>query len=93
MLSAEAFMNARPQESLGLTAAWLKVDAAALEPTWKEFDFRINLLQSHLITLEDEARWAVSRGYAARGPAPNFLSQLYMDALLAVQPERVTVIR
>jgi len=92
MLKAEQFMRSHPEETLNLAAAWLKTDADALRPTWKQFDFRINLLQSHLITLEDEARWAMARGYAAKGPVPNFLPHLYLDALLAVRPERVTVL-
>ena len=93
MLKAEQFNRAQPEEALNLVAAWLKIDVDALRPTWKQFDFRVNLLQSHLITLEDEARWAMARGYAAKGPVPNFLPHLYLDALLAVQPERVTVLR
>ena len=93
MLKAEQFMRSHPEETLNLVAEWLKIDVDALRPTWKQFDFRINLLQSHLITLEDEARWAMARGYAAKGPVPNFLPHLYLDALLAVQPERVTVLR
>ena len=92
MLKAEQFMRSHPEETLNLVAEWLKIDIDALRPTWKQYDFRINLLQSHLITLEDEARWAMARGYAAKGPVPNFLPHLYLDALLAVQPERVTVL-
>lgn len=92
MLKAEQFMRSHPEETLNLAAEWLKIDVDALRPTWKQFDFRINLLQSHLITLEDEARWAMVRGYAAKGPVPNLLPHLYLDALLAVQPERVTVL-
>ena len=93
MLKAEQFMLSHPEESLKLVAEWLKIDADALRPTWKQFDFKINLLQSNLIILEDEARWAMARGYAPKGPVPNFLPHLYLDALLAVQPERVTVLR
>ena len=92
MLKAEQFMRSHPEETLNFVAEWLKIDIDALRPTWKQYDFRINLLQSHLITLEDEARWAMARGYAAKGPVPNFLPHLYLDALLAVQPERVTVL-
>jgi NitT/TauT family transport system substrate-binding protein len=92
MLKAEQFMRSRPEETLNLAAEWLKIDVDALRPTWKQFDFRINLLQSHLITLEDEARWAMARGRVAQGPIHNFLPHLYLDALLAVQPERVTVL-
>jgi ABC-type nitrate/sulfonate/bicarbonate transport system substrate-binding protein len=93
MMKAEQFMRSHQEETLNLVAQWLTIDADALRPTWKQFDFRINLLQSHLITLEDEARWAMARGYAAKGPVPNFLPHLYLDALLAVEPERVTVLR
>lgn len=92
LLKAERFMQSHQQETLNLVAQWLKIDVAALQPTWQQFDFRVNLLQSHLITLEDEARWAMARGYVTQGPVPNLLPHLYLDALLAVQPERVTVL-
>lgn len=93
LLKAEEFTRSRPQEALQLLSDWTKADIDVLRPMWREFDFRINLLQSHLITLEDEARWAMARGYAEKGPVPNFLPHLYLDALLAVRPERVTVVR
>lgn len=92
-LKAEQYMRSRPEETLGIAAEWLRIDAAAVRRTWKQFDFRVELLQSQLINLEDEARWAMARGYVAKGPVPNFLPHLYLDALLAVQPERVTVLR
>ena len=93
MLKAEQFMRTRPEEALNLTAGWLKIEVDTLRPTWKQFDFGVNLPQSQLTSLEDEARWAMGRGYVAKRPIPNFLPHLYLDALLAVQPERVTVLR
>ena len=93
MLKAEQFMRSHPEETQILTAEWLEIDVVALRPTWKQFDFRISLLQSLLTTMEEEARWAVARGYVAIGPVPNFLPHLHLDALLALQPERVTVLR
>ena len=92
MLTAEQFMRSHPEETLKLVAEWLKVDVEALRPVWKDLSFRVELQQSELITLEDEARWAMARGYAPKGPVPNFLPHLYLDALLAVQTERVTVL-
>lgn len=92
ILKAEQFYRAQPEEALNVVAASLKINVDALRQIWKQYDFRVNLLQSQLITLEDEARWAMARGYAAKGPVPNFLPHLYLDALLAVQPERVTVL-
>jgi NitT/TauT family transport system substrate-binding protein len=92
VLQAEAFSEARHGEALALLADSLKIDALALQPTWKDLDFSVELQQSQLITLEDEARWAMSRGHAPKGPTPNFLPRLYLDALLAVRPDRVTVV-
>lgn len=93
LLKAEQFNRSQPEEALNLVAERLKIDVQALRPTWNDFNFRVNLLQSQLMTLEDEARWAMARGYVEQGPVPNFLPHLYLDALLTVRPERVTVAR
>ena len=93
ILKAEQFNRTKPEEALILVAERLKIDVTSMRPIWKNFNFRVDLEQSQLITLEDQARWAIARGYAEKGPVPNFLPHLYLDALLAVRPERVTVLR
>jgi ABC-type nitrate/sulfonate/bicarbonate transport system substrate-binding protein len=93
LLRAEAFNRSAPDQALALVAQRQKIDAKVLQTGWHDLDFKVDLLQSQLITLEDEARWAVARGYAPGGRVPNFLPHLYLDALMAVKPERVTVVR
>lgn len=93
MLQAEQYQRAQPQAALELVARRLKVDVRALPPDWADFNFKVGLRQSLLVTLEDQARWAMARGLAPSGALPNLLPHLYLDALLAVQPERVTVVR
>ncbi len=93
MLRAEQFNDSRPEEATSLMAGLLKADVKAFRPGWRHFDPRVDLQQSLLVTLEDQARWAISRGHAAGGSVPNFLASLYLDALLGVKPERVTVVR
>ncbi len=92
LLKAEHFNRAHPQRALAQFAERVKVDVRALQG-WQDLDFRVDLRQSQLVTLEDEARWAMARGYAEQRALPNFLPHLYLDALLAVQPDRVTVVR
>lgn len=92
LLSAEAFQREQPQQALQLVAERLHVEPKTLAQSWQDQNFRVDLLQLQLITLEDEARWAMERAYAPAGAVPNFLSHLYLDALLAVRPERVTVV-
>lgn len=92
LLKAERFSRADPQRALTVFAERVKVDTRALQG-WQDLDFHVDLRQSQLVTLEDEARWAMARGYAEQRALPNFLPHLYLDALLAVQPDRVTVVR
>jgi NitT/TauT family transport system substrate-binding protein len=92
LLKAEAFNRSAPAQAMAVIAERLKIDARALQTNWHELDFRVDLLQSQLITLEDEARWAMARGYAPIGNVPNLLPSLYLDALNAVKPDRVTVV-
>jgi ABC-type nitrate/sulfonate/bicarbonate transport system substrate-binding protein len=93
LVKAEDFNRSDPQRAMRLVAQELKLPAQTLESGWKDFVFKVDLRQSLLVTLEDESRWAMARGYAAKNPIPNFLPHLYLDALLTVRPEFVTVVR
>ncbi len=92
LLAAERFMQARPRESIDITAAWLTLDPTELGASWPRFLTRISLLQPHLTTMEDQARWAMASGYVPLQKLPNFLQHLHLATLLAVAPERVTVL-
>lgn len=92
LVRAEAFARDQPEQAMALVAERLKIDAKVLRASWNELDFRVDLLQSQLITLEDEARWAMARGYVPKASLPNFLPHLYLEALLAIEPARVTVV-
>lgn len=90
---AEAFAQSEPQRAKDLLAPLIKLSPAVLEPSWQEMDFEVEQQQAQLVTLEDVATWAMARAYAPVQPMPNFLSHLTLDPLLAVGPERVTVVR
>ncbi|MDP9123856.1 MAG: hypothetical protein M3N82_04555, partial [Pseudomonadota bacterium] len=64
-----------------------------LDPSWHDVTLEVEQQQAQLVTLEDVATWAMARNYAPVQPMPNFVSHLALDALLAVSPERVTVVR
>jgi NitT/TauT family transport system substrate-binding protein len=92
LLKAERYNRDRPEAALATVADRLGLDVQALRPSWQDLSFKVNLLQSHLITLEEQARWAIARGHSQIGSVPNFTSHLYLDALLAEEPDRVTVV-
>jgi len=92
LLKAEAFARANPDKAQRIVAERLKLDPKTLRAGWSDLTFRVDLRQSQLVTLEDQARWAMARGHSPSGPLPNFLPRLYLDGLLAIQPDRVTVV-
>lgn len=49
--------------------------------------------QTILMSLEDEARWAMREGLTDKKEPPNYLDFIYVDALEQVKPETVTIIR
>lgn len=92
LLEAEAFLREQPVQARQVVAGYLGVSESSLEAGWHDQVFQVNLLQQQLITMEDQARWAQSSGLASRQAPPNFLHYLYLSALLAVDPGRVTVV-
>ena len=49
--------------------------------------------QGWILALEDESRWAVANGLAPPRDTPNFLDSMYLDAMVHVAPNAVTIIR
>ena len=93
LLDAEAFVNANPDSAKKTLAGLLKLTPEAFNPSWQDVTLEVEQQQAQLVTLEDVAAWAMARNYAPSQPMPNFVSHLALDTLLAVSPERVTVVR
>ncbi len=93
LLDAEAFVNANPESAKKTLAGLLKLSPGTIDPSWQDVTLEVEQQQAQLVTLEDVATWAMARNYAPSQPMPNFVSHLALDTLLAVSPERVTVVR
>jgi ABC-type nitrate/sulfonate/bicarbonate transport system substrate-binding protein len=93
LLDAEAFVHAEPESAKRMLAESLKLSPETLDPSWQDLTLKVEQQQAQLVTLEDVATWAMTRDYAPRQPVPDFVSHLALDPLLAVGPERVTVVR
>jgi ABC-type nitrate/sulfonate/bicarbonate transport system substrate-binding protein len=93
LLDAEAFVKANPESAKTTLAGLLKLTPGTFDPSWQDVTLEVEQQQAQLVTLEDIATWAMARDYAASQPMPNFVSHLALETLLAVSPERVTVVR
>jgi len=89
----EEFIQKNREESIDIVCERIKLDKELTASVWSDFDFKLMLDQTILITLEDEARWAIREGLTDKKEVPNYLDFIYIDLLEEVKPEAITIIR
>ncbi|GBE05826.1 MAG TPA: transporter substrate-binding domain-containing protein [Nitrospirae bacterium] len=89
---AEKFIKENRDESVDIIAQHLNADHGKINTLWDMYEFRLSLSQSLLITMEDEARWAIKNNLTDKTEVPNYLDFIYIDALEEVRPEAVSII-
>jgi NitT/TauT family transport system substrate-binding protein len=66
---------------MGIIAPYIGMDRSQLAELWDIYNFKITLGQSLLVTLEDQARWAIENELTDKTEVPNYLNYIYYDAL------------
>jgi len=89
LLQAEKFSRTHLLESQEIMARRTRVPLTLVQKIWPEFKFNLSLAPTLLITLDDEARWALQNHFAEAAQEPDFLSHIYFDALRTVKPEAI----
>ncbi len=92
ILKAKEYIQKNRKESVEIVARSLKMDRESIDSVWDDYNFSISLDQSLLVSLEDEARWAIEQGFTEKTKVPNYLDFIYYDGLEAVEPYAVTII-
>ncbi|MYM73400.1 ABC transporter substrate-binding protein, partial [Duganella sp. FT134W] len=88
----EQFCRRHPQQAMAFLAGLSPAGRAAVLAAWPAHHFGLELDQSLLLALEDQARWAIKNGLGASRQVPNFLDYVATDALQAVRPAEVTIL-
>jgi len=92
LIKAEGFIKDNPDESKKIATSSMDLDRALVSELWDTHEFEITLEQTLVLTLEDEARWAIKSKLTDATEVPNYLNYIYTDALDAVKPEAVGII-
>lgn len=90
---AVAFMQAEPAQARSLLASRLKLDPLMIAAVLDDFDFRLQLNQALIGTLEAESRWAVREGLVNDRAMPDYLDRLRPAPLSRLDRSAVSVIR
>lgn len=86
------FINVHPAEAQKVVAHELGHDQKFIQWIWDDFHYDLTLDQGLLITLEDEAKWAVKNGLVSRKTIPNYLEFIDTAPLKKVNPSGSTII-
>jgi len=90
---AVEFINQQPGKAQQILVTRLKLDDAFIDWIWNDFDFALTLDQSLLVTLENEASWAIENGIVKKSPAVNFLDYVDSRILKDIDGAKVSIIQ
>jgi len=89
LIKAETFVAKNPDAAQNIMSTATKIDKSLIRDVWNAFRYRVELDQTLLITLEDEARWAINHKLTDKTVIPNYADYIYWDGLKAIKPEAV----
>ena len=93
LLQAEHYAARHPPEAEAIVQKTLGVDALFAESSWTRGIFSLSLDHSLVVAMEDQARWMIRNGLTSEKQVPTFEDYIYDDALKAVKPQAVNIIR
>jgi NitT/TauT family transport system substrate-binding protein len=93
LLKAEKYIREHPDSAAGLMAAEFGLDVDYLEASWSNHYFVVGLPQSLILSMEDQARWAVDNGLFEAEKIPNYLDFIDTGILDAVDSGKVGILR
>lgn len=93
LLRAEKYVIANPTEARAIIQKRMKFEDAYMAEIWPKNQFSLSLDQPLIIAMKDEAQWMIKNNLTGEKAIPDFSNYIYLDALKAVRPEAVSVIR
>ncbi len=93
LINASRFIQDNPDRSRKIVAQHLNIDETLLRELAATYRFKISLDQSFLLTLENQANWAIRNKLTKQILVPNFLNSIYLDGLAKIDPHSMTIIR
>lgn len=93
LIQAEEFTKKNPDKAKKIISKYMGISETVMAVVWSDVTLHASLDQALLLTLDDEARWAIKSGFTDKTKVPNYLDFIYFDGLNAVKPEAVKIIR
>jgi NitT/TauT family transport system substrate-binding protein len=93
LVRAEEFAREQPDAAAAILAARLGVSKERARVLWRELNVHVGLDQVLMVSLDDEARWALRKEHVTADESPNFLDYVWFRGMSAVDPARISIVR
>lgn len=93
LAQAEEYIIKNPAQAKAIVQKRLNFDDAYMATIWSQNQFSLTMDQSLVVAMEDEARWMIGNNLTDAKDVPNFLGYVFEDALNAISPGAVNIIR
>jgi NitT/TauT family transport system substrate-binding protein len=90
---AEDFIASQPDAAKRIAREKFGLTDAGLATVWARNRFSLSLDMALIVAMEDEARWMIQSELTDAKQVPDFGQYVYADALQAVNPDAVRLIR
>lgn len=90
---SSTFIQNNRDDARKIVGKYLKVEPSLLKELEATYIIELALEQAFISTLEDQAKWAIKNKYTDQSELPNFLDFIYTDALEAISPDQMTIIK
>jgi ABC-type nitrate/sulfonate/bicarbonate transport system substrate-binding protein len=92
LLEAEAYLAEHKPEAVSLLSRVVGLDAAVVERSWPDFEYRIALDSNLIGVFKAHSQWRLDTGNVPPGvtKVPDFLPIIMDGPLKAVAPDRVS---
>lgn len=93
LAQAEQYTKDNNTEIKYFIANTLHYDNDYINYIWPKITFILSLDQELILVFENVTRWAIENKLTSITTVPNYLNYIYFDALEAVKPEAISIIR
>ncbi len=90
---ATDFIRQNKSECMNLIQDYMNLSEDMLERVWADHTFDLYLNNSILTSLEDGARWAMKNRLVDVETIPAYIDLIYPDALKAVEPDNMLIVK
>lgn len=93
LTDAEDFLIQNPEKAESIVRDKMGYDDAYMAIIWPKNNFHVDLDQSMVTAMKDEAQWMMKNNLTAAGQMPDLTDRIYVDSLERVSPGSVIIVK